>query len=86
MDELTKQHLLAHRVVPGVDTAHLIELIEEAEDDPDAEYDQPGSIYVEEAQADFDTLLLDEVPWGAIALRAHELIAAEAEEGVDAGD
>jgi hypothetical protein len=52
---------------------HLQELIDQAE--PDGNYMQPRSEWVRAAEEDFEAEGFDvaNVPWGAIAIRAHEM-------------
>ena len=51
---------------------HLQELIEEAEDFDESQFDNPGGDYFQAAEQEFE-LFCDEVPVAAIYLRAHEL-------------
>lgn len=54
--------------------AHLIDLIEHAEEP----LDQPPRQYVEWARDGFEMFFsMDEVPWAALATRAHELRAED---------
>ena len=52
-----------------IDRTHLLDLIAEADDDPDAVYLQPDGSYVAQSDAYFEGagFDLDSVPWGAIA-------------------
>jgi hypothetical protein len=55
---------------------HLVELIEEAKTPaPDVQWMQPPGIYVSEAEEDFGAAGFEpkDLPWGAIAMRAHEI-------------
>ena len=56
-------------------TMHLLELIEDA--DVGNLYDQPPHEYVEYAEEEFENEGFDAVPWGAIAMRAWEMVEEE---------
>ena len=62
-----------------VDRDHLVELIEQAQREPDATYEQQPGTYVRQAEDEYDDAGLgrQEVPRGAVAMRAHELFEAE---------
>jgi hypothetical protein len=58
---------------------HLLELIAEANRDPEAKYEQQPGTYVREAEDEFENTGLgrEDVPRGAILMRAQELLEAE---------
>jgi hypothetical protein len=58
---------------------HLAELIEQAQTEPDVEYDQPPGVYVQMATDEYEAAgyTRDQVPERAIAMRAHEIRRAE---------
>lgn len=69
-------------VNPEVDreeNQHLVDLIVQAQADPDAEYMHPTALQVEEATAEFVALRLNReaIPPGAIEMRAQELHDAD---------